>query len=641
MTGSPAVRTSVSRLPDPGDTDTIEIGAGETVYRQGVGFTCNSDYACTVTLTNNVDTIVVTWASQTIGSGTADVAVSYANGPITGPEGRRISMANAALHGWALPEPGEGWTRTVPAGTTRIIGQGRFTCPADGPDCRVNIRNHFGTLSIWWSRAMPTYAWIAPPSTAERPDGCRRHRQGRIQVRCMVPSRKRATSSLSPTSRRPMWPPVARLRPRRWQRPSISWEHPGTFELQGDFVEIQAEPTPPAADPDPVIPSSSTDDAGGPTINADGLAIDPSGWRVHALERDWAHRLPDDPEDAPLYGGFETNALIVENIEGDKTRQFDELFTLTAGELTGLTGDPTANAGYAEFDYDGQANTYQNQKGQNEDWRGSFANVPGVYRCTTANCWLVKDRMTGMVRAMADDSNAPHATDFATLEFVPDDPKAMASVADWAYQTFGVWLTTPQNDAGQHSIGQIATSGGVAGMLPATATEYYDELEGSASYRGLALGYYAVTTTGNEDAGSFTATAALTANFDTDMLGGTVSNFHDANGEAMDEFVVNLEDAQMTNGAGAAGTVTGHGMGIPWTGGAWQGTLGGVPDANVEGVTFAAGVASTDIKDLSAAGVTTSAADYPTAVTGNFDAFSAEIAVTGAFGADLQPPASN
>ena len=445
-------------LPNPGDSDTIEIEAGQTVYRQGVGFTCNSDYACTVTLTNNVDTIVATWSSQTLGDGTADVALSYASGGIMAPGEGNLNTRNVGsdLVGWALPLPGQGWTRSIPAGATRTIGQGRFTCPADGPDCRVNIRNHFGTYSVWWSRAMPTVAWLPLPEPPRDPivvGGTDRANPATVhgaitQAGNIVTLTDFAAADVATGGT----PPTARV-----AATVNDLKHPGTFELQGDFVEFQVEPTPPAADPDPVIPSSSTDDAGGPVINADGLAIDPTGWRVHALERDWAHRLPDDPEDAPLYGGFETNALIAENIEGNKTRQFDELFTLnTDGELVGLTGDPTENAGYAVFDYDGASGTYQNRKDPNEDWRGSFANVPGVYRCQ-AECWLVKDREKGTVSVVTDDGGTPSGpTETAVvLEFVPDDPEAMASVADWAYQTFGVWLTTPENSAGQHSIGQM------------------------------------------------------------------------------------------------------------------------------------------------------------------------------------------
>ena len=108
------------------------------------------------------------------------------------------------------------------------------------------------------------------------------------------------------------------------------------------------------------------------------------------------------------------------------------------------------------------------------------------------------------------------------------------------------------------------------------------------------------------------------------MLSGTISNFHDANGMEMSEFVVNLDAATMTNGAVAAtaGTTSGHAKGVDWTGN-WAGQLGGAPDANVEGLALdstTAGTLLANIKDLSAAGVTTSYDDFPTGATGTFDA---------------------
>ena len=424
-----------------------------------------------------------------------------------------------------------------------------------------------------------------------------------------------------------------------------------TFELKGDFVEITAA----GGGATPMIKSDATDDNGGLMImaGADGHDIsqdDLDRWHFHSLERDWSHRLPDEPKDAPLYGGFETNALVADDIEVNKEREFEKLFTLNAdGELGNISGNPELNGTLAMFMYDGQDKTYQNSKGANEDFRGEFATVSGLFRCG-ATCWLVKEEeeekdgtVTVTVSVMADNGGgAPHATDFATLEFVPDDPEAMASVPDWAWSTYGAWLTTPQAMTGRHSIGMFATGGGVANAL--ADTEYFAKLEGTAEYKGVAVGYYvdgitAVVTAGT--AGTFSATATLTADFNTtqDMLSGTISNFHDANGMAMSEFVVNLDAANLSGTGAAAGTTSGHAKGVDWTGN-WAGQLGGAPDANVEGLALdsnSVGTLLANIKDLSADGVTTSYDDFPTGATGTFDAQNATSGVTGAFGAHLQP----
>ena len=63
-------------LPDPGDSDMVEIAAGMSVMRQGVTFTCDSAYPCTVTVTNSLGTITASWSSQTLGDGMADVMAS-------------------------------------------------------------------------------------------------------------------------------------------------------------------------------------------------------------------------------------------------------------------------------------------------------------------------------------------------------------------------------------------------------------------------------------------------------------------------------------------------------------------------------------------------------------------------------------
>ena len=581
--------------------------------------------------------------------------------PVDVPMDVALGAAEMAALLLALPDAGTSDTVDIPAGGSEIRNSVVFTCMSAYP-CTVTVTNSLDKIIAEVSTQKlagaddPMVTASVPPIELTRDPmvvgGADRANEKTVSSAIMAAGlidTYTGFSSETTTFTAGDEPPAVDVN---------KLKYPGTFELQGDFVENQAEVTAPAVDPDPVIKSTSTDEDGGLTINEAGLAINfgGAGWRHHALERDWSHRLPDEPADAPLYGGFETNALVVENIGANKTRQFDKLFTPNAnGELVSLYGDPTANAGYAMFAYDGQSGTYQNRKDANEDWRGSFAGVPGVYRCA-AECWLVKDRKEGTVSAMAGDGgtpSGPDAMDFAALEFVPDNPKAMASVADWAYLTYGAWLTTPQNRTGQHSIGLISMGGGIANGLP--DTEYFAELEGEAKYRGMALGYYA---TKAEDpamgeVGAFTATAALTATFAaTSTLKGTVSNFHDANGEAMDEFVVNLESTSLNaTGGSADAAISGHGQGVPWaTGtepgaGAWTAQLGGVPDANVEGVSFTGdGVAGADIKDLTdavaGADYEVGHADFPLGVTGRFDASNSVVSVTGAFGADLQPPAS-
>ena len=568
-----------------------------------------------------------------------------------------LSLTERAMAAFAgiLQDPGDSDTVMIDAGMTEIREGVTFHCNSDY-DCEVMVSNNLGTIIATWSSqeieggmmAGVTHSMDPVPRDPMVVGGADRARPSVVNRAIdeaniiqhyldFTGTDPEASAALTAVDA----PPTAnRVMLNKLVRDGDS----STFELKGDFVEMTAA----GGGAAPMIKSDATDDNGGLMImaEADGHDIsqdDLDRWHFHSLERDWSHRLPDEPKDAPLYGGFETNALVADDIEVNKEREFEKLFTLNAdGELEDISGNPELNGTLAMFMYDGQDSTYQNSKGANEDFRGGFAAVSGLFRCGDV-CWLVKDKKEGTVSVMANDNGAPHATNFATLEFVPDDPEAMASVPDWAWSTYGAWLTTPQAMTGRHSIGMFATGGGVANAL--ADTEYFAELEGTAEYKGVAIGYYVdgITTAATAGtAGTFSATATLTAVFDaTDMLSGTISNFHDANGMEMSEFVVNLDAATMTNGAVAAtaGTTSGHAKGVDWTGN-WAGQLGGAPDANVEGLALdstTAGTLLANIKDLSAAGVTTSYDDFPTGATGTFDAQNATSGVTGAFGAHLQP----
>ena len=300
----------MGELPDAGDTDTVEIEAGGMAARNGVTFTCNSAYPCTVTVSNSLGTIIASWTSKALPDAVADVALVVADPP-----------RDAMVVGGA--------NRARPSVLKEAIDE----------ENTVDIYVHFDVDD-------------ADSMGAVSPTG------DDIETET-VSKMVRSGSS-------------------------------GTFELQGDFVQAVAEMD------EPIIKSSATDSDGGPTLMAgsDGLGISSAAlamWRVHSLERDWAHRLPDEPADAPLYGGFVTNAIVGEDIGVDKTRAFEDLFLLTTvgtgddaeEQLQNVLGDPASNGTNAMFTYDGQADTYQNGKDGNEDFRGSFANVPGIYRCPT------------------------------------------------------------------------------------------------------------------------------------------------------------------------------------------------------------------------------------------------------------------
>ena len=68
-------------LPDNGDTVELDVDA-DGATRAGVTFTCMSAYPCTVTVTNSAGTLVATWASQTLGDGTASAMAMGLEPPV-------------------------------------------------------------------------------------------------------------------------------------------------------------------------------------------------------------------------------------------------------------------------------------------------------------------------------------------------------------------------------------------------------------------------------------------------------------------------------------------------------------------------------------------------------------------------------
>ena len=207
---------------------------------------------------------------------------------------------------------------------------------------------------------------------------------------------------------------------------------------------------------------------------------------------------------------------------------------------------------------------------------------------------------------------------------------ATVMVPDQDWLAFGVWLTAPDDTpVGMHRVGVVHS--GRQAYAYSTATG----LVGSATYKGNAAGYYI----NRGDSGVFTADVNLNADFDADMLSGSVNNFRNSRGGFVDsdtiqnpndpnqggegDWVVQLGITQIgTEGAvdGAEDSVSGSADGVLWESGEWNAQLYGPGHR----------VADT--------------AEPPTGVTGNFRAVTRNIGteeapaykgVVGGFGATL------
>ena len=147
-------------------------------------------------------------------------------------------------------------------------------------------------------------------------------------------------------------------------------------------------------------------------------------------------------------------------------------------------------------------------------------------------------------------------------------------------------------------------------------------LTGEATYNGLAAGYY---TMGTESNGEFTADAMLTADFGTNMIDGTISNFMDMAGEDnLSSWSLSLGSASFIDNQNTDDTMDDrfmNFMGNTDGGGAlgtWNGQFLGManPGINLE-----------DAADMTD--------NYPEAVVGNFTGrFPNNGHVVGAFGTD-------
>lgn len=655
-------------LPNPGDTDTIEIGAGETEYRRGVAFVCHSDYDCTVTLTNNVGTIVATYSSQQDDAADmAHVDADYMTGRIASPHGVPVTEANLVEYfGFAmddLPESGQRVVRTIPAGATRRIGHGDFTCPAGGPDCRVNILNTLGTYSIWWSRAEVTVAWTRTPDLPA-PDPVNTFAElnagDATQVRGLV-----TTPTLQPTELTGM------------DLGGMGVEDASEAGLRSSFDPNTADAggTAGAVGAANGLTGGSMITGADDSISGGDIADAPSGWVMKTLFRDWGDTQGTGD------GGYETGAIVVKNLGSPTPHPWDAMlagrfvnnFTVPGVTLDGTTNNPyhftirrdgvavdTANpADTVAFQIDatsdtpGGAGSHVNgnvagagalaitvtsaDDGAFRAVSGSFLGVSGTYTCGTTDCALSRE-----------SGSANFTLGAGNWQFTPG-PNAMVSVPDQDWMVYGAWMTTPDNTAGPHRIGRFYN-----GFDVYAAGDNFDAtndagVHGTAKYDGGAAGIYVDGT----ESGLFTATATLTANFDVNgngtaddgdySISGRIHDFRGTNGVYLgsdtaanpndpneggeNDWVVMLSSSTLAD-IGTDSTTSGSADGLPWAGN-WQGTLFGAGGTDADGN----GIAPTGVAGQFNASVT--------AITGPPAVAAGHTAVIGTFGATHTPPASN
>ena len=309
-------------------------------------------------------------------------------------------------------------------------------------------------------------------------------------------------------------------------------------------------------------------------------------------------------------------AYVYSNV-GDPTEgdPFNEEYTLdgTTGEtadITTLTGYVTGRVASSDFDqsagtktYDLPANTVRVMV------PGMYHGVPGTYYCTPT------DATTKCSSTIAESGFTLAG---GTWTFKPTTATTkVTSVDDTVYASYGWWLHKSE-DGKTYTASAFATARGTV-----TAAAGIDTLRGTATYTGGAAGKYALysATGGTNDAGHFTAKATLEADFNADMISGTIDEFMGADGMPRSSWSVEL----MKQGIGATGTI----LGDDGTGTA--GTDEKMTKWTIDGTAAdAAGQWSGTLYDNGDDGV-------PKVGTGTFDAeYSTSGRMTGAFGVNVE-----
>ena len=207
---------------------------------------------------------------------------------------------------------------------------------------------------------------------------------------------------------------------------------------------------------------------------------------------------------------------------------------------------------------------------EGREFAGTFAGGSGQFRCSGSDCSVTLNDQ-GMPTAMG-----------GTWAFAPDTG-AMVNIPDYDHLYFGWWLNEEQDAAYgfQTFADGVGFPGGAGSVTPA--------MEGTATYRGAAVGVWAQTViSGGQvteaSSGEFTADAVLTANFfgalDPGAVSGEIDFFRDGAGNSLDGWRVTLETARLTvdEASFAGGTAGAVGSGTSGEG-SWEGRFHGTDGA--------------------------------------------------------------
>ena len=201
--------------------------------------------------------------------------------------------------------------------------------------------------------------------------------------------------------------------------------------------------------------------------------------------------------------------------------------------------------------------------------------------------------------------------------FRPSSATTGVDAEDTVYMYFGWWSREKFNPEDNEQAWTFETFHGPVGSRVDDAD--ISTVTGSATYRGPAAGYYAIyePNSAGSDHGAFSATATLNADFDTDMVQGTIDQF-----SGQPDWSLALERGAITNGNTGQSTT-----GVTWT-------IGGTPAASDR--SWEASFYSNLVEDNPQTTATENVREgvMPSGIAGTFSATYDDIGrLTGAFGA--------
>ena len=460
-----------------------------------------------------------------------------ADGDVTGvPQTTGLLAAVAAGHD----------TITIAAGASMTVGGVTFTCAGE-TDCTVTLSVTDGVVSAQWEgageEAGVTAEWVDPLLRMNPRNG------GKVTAIMSQPLGQAADSTQDP-------PQIAGV------------DNASTTNLKDGPLGITATVTGAgAADDsglvltdtfDPFVVDATDKLEAGTDDDIGAGALGLAGWDAKLLFADWG-----DTKEKTRDGGFETAALIYSNIGEATEVAFKDVPNAIAHEEDPNDDDDINRAWFSltgEFDAAGDsvsiadataagaaiqvANSLISPTGQtfsglvahpsqNDEIRGTYFGASGTFKCANTTCQISRDE-TG--------ANSFAVSAGAWL-FKPDDD-ATVTLSDQDWVAFGVWMTAPDDIAdGEHRLGVFYDGMDAFGY---TSAKTDGGLSGQATYTGSAAGYYV----NRSDHGVFTASASLDANFDTDMLSGTINDFRKSDGTFVDSDTLAEPNDPATGGEG-------------------------------------------------------------------------------------------